>query len=157
MSFLEDHPNYQSYKEPSGFYYDEVPSSAWTELESLIAEAGGPEREALARVVTEIATKVRAGNIESSFAYDNIPYVVSRLRRKAEDGKFYLFMDSLALLCEDAELSIDALNEFLEDNRIGYVAVAMSGLQGIVWEKIGDELEFIEDDQNSSPNSYLFF
>ena len=84
--------------------------------------------------------------MENSFAYENIQYVVSKLRQKVKDGKFDLFMDMLAMLCEEGDLTTDALNEFLADNKIGYIAIRMMRPQGIAWKKVGNDAKNTEDE-----------
>lgn len=154
MSFIEDHPHYKSYKIPSSLYFQDVPRSIWTELESIIAEAGGKDRTTLSVVVTNIARIVRAGNVDAGLAYHYIPDVVSVLRRKVKEGKFNLFMDSLAVLCDEGELSIDVINEFLDDNKIGYRACKSGWSNSIVWEKIEDiDLMKSDADENKVSES----
>lgn len=158
MAFKEEHPKHKQYKTPSNLHFAEVPNnSTWTELESLIAEAGGQDRVYLPKIVQMIATKVRAGNVDAGFAYQWIPDIVSKLRQKVNEGKFYLFMDCLAILCDDGELGIDELNEFLDDSKIGYHAVSRGWPHGVAWEKIEDEDrdDTIDNDLDISENPLL--
>ncbi len=152
MSFREDHPTYKSYKTPPGYHFHDVPYSCWSELESVIAEAGGDDNSVLAAVVINVARVARAGNVDAGLAHQFIPDVVSVLRRMVDEGKFHLFMDSLALLCDEGKLSIDALNEFLEDNQIGYIAVKSGWSNGIVWEKVEDTDDDVDGEEPTGDN-----
>ncbi len=153
MSFKEEHPNYKEYKSEQ-FYYSDVPYSFnWSELESLVEEAGGKEREPLAKIVQIIAKITRAGTISGWPSYDAIDFVVSKIRERVKEGKFYVLMDCLGILCDDGELSIETLNEFLEDYSIGYRASSGAWLSGISWEKIEDE--DYEDSDISVDNSVV--
>lgn len=144
MSFKEEHPDYKTYessKMPCLFYANLPCGFQWSELESLVDEAGGPNRELLAKVVQKMATKVRAGSVSGGNPYDWIAYVITKMREKVREGKFYVFMDCLAILCDDGELNPETLNEFLEENRIGYRACNGGWNHGIFWERIGDDAE----------------
>lgn len=134
MSFKEDHPNFMLYNESHDYYFNEVPYSAWSELESLIMEGGG---EQLHHLVQLLSTKVSAGNVTGS-AIQFIPEVIAKLKDKVEGGRYDLFMDCLGMLCTEGELEISALNDFLEDNRIGYVAEREGWCSHIIWNKIED-------------------
>ena len=130
-----------------------MPYSAWSELESLIAEAGIDDSSTLSVVVMNIARIARAGNVDSGMAYQYIPDVVTTLRRKVDAGKFHLFMDCLAVLCDEGTLSVGVLNEFLDDNKIGYRACDQGFPKGIVWEKVEEKpAEVGKDDEDISEN-----
>lgn len=139
MSFKEDHPNYQSYKSDHLHYSDLPYNFSWSALESLVDEAGGPDRELLAKVVQKIAIKARAGSVSSGAPYQWIDHLVSMIRRQVSDGKFYVLMDCLGILCDDGDLTIETLNEFLEDYHIGYQAYRRGWNHGVVWDKVVDE------------------
>ena len=108
MSFKEDHPKYKAYKSERKMYYADVPNSVWSPLESLIDEAGGVDREFLPRLVQEISTKSRAGNVRGGDAYEWIGYVVSKLRGRVSEPKVEeelegLIQDLSRLLKDDWE------------------------------------------------------
>ncbi|WP_027218674.1 hypothetical protein [Butyrivibrio fibrisolvens] len=146
MSFKEDHPNYKSYTSSSGLHYSDLPYRfSWSELESLIDEAGGPDREYLSKIVQLIARTVRAGNVDGGFAYQWIPHIVSTIKKRVDEGKFFLFMDCLVVLCSDGDLTRDSLNEFLEDYEIGYRAIR-GWNNSIEWEMV----ENPSDDEKSA-------
>lgn len=134
MAFRDQHQYYKEYSTTSDCYLHDVPNAAWGELENLIEEAGGDERQSLAEVVQFVAQIARAGNVSDGVPYQRIPEIVSKLRRKVRDGRFDLFMDCLAILCERGELSVDSLNEYLEENDFGYRAVVVWG--SVRWETI---------------------
>lgn len=122
MAFLEEHPDYKEYDQSKGYLYYDVPYSAWSYFESLIEEAGGDNKECLFNILSKIAIKVRAGHVDSLFLNQQIPDVVSKIRSSVKAGKFHLFMDCLAILHDEGELGLDAINEFLDDCNLGYVA-----------------------------------
>ena len=156
MSFKEDHPKYKTYKSEH-LHYSELPYQfSWDTLESLIDEAGGPDRESLATVVQKIATKARAGSVSTGTPYSWIEPLVSKIKKQVGDGKFDVLMDCLAILCDDGELKIETLNEFLEEYCIGYKAYGGLWNHGIVWEKVEDKDES-EDVESISPDNAVLF
>ena len=156
MSFKEDHPDYKKYSS-AHLHYSELPYSfSWSTLESLIDEAGGPDREFLAKIVQKIATKARAGSVSSGAPYQWIEHVVSKIREQVSGGKIYVLMDCLAILCDDGELSTETVNEFLEENHIGYRAYSGGWNHGVIWEKIEEEddgEDGDEEEDNISPDN----
>ena len=138
MAFIHEHPDYKDYISYHDYHYHDVPTSAWSEFESLIDMAGGPERESLSRVVQKLATKVGFGSVADGNPYQWIPDVVRKLRIKVQKGgRFDLFMDCLALLSDEGEIGLFEINSFLSENDFGYRVV--SALSGIVWEKVEDD------------------
>lgn len=114
MPFIEDHPNYKQYRIPTGLHFSDVPHKAWSEFKSLIDVAAGEDRELLVRVLSNLAKIARFGLVEPGLEVQFIPDVVSSIRNKVEAGHFNVFMDSLAVLCDEGELTIDDLSEYLE-------------------------------------------
>lgn len=151
MSFIDEHPDYQSYVPFKDYHFHDVPSSVWTPLESLVEEAGGDEGENLVRVVLLLARKIRFGYIDPSFACQEVPNIISRIRKKVEDGKFDLFMDCLATLCVKGDLATDVLNDFLEEHSIGYRIDYRPHFSNAHWEKVESEDEALENDQSKIP------
>lgn len=141
MSFIEDHPEYKQYISYGSLHFHSIPTSAWSEFESLVDKAGGPDRESLSKVVQMLATKVGYGNVADGYPYQWISDIVSKLRSKANNGRLDLFMDCLELLCIDGEIGIDDINVFLEENEFGYRAVR-GWNNHVSWEKIEEECEF---------------
>ena len=139
MSFIDNHPNYKDYNSIEEYSYFDVPYSAWRELESLIAKAGADG--SLQEVVQRIATESGAGTIYNGLAYASIPDVVSTIRSKVKDGRFYVFMDCLAILGDYGDLQLTDLNVFLEDNKIGYMAERSGWTNKIEWVKVENEVE----------------
>lgn len=137
MSFIDNHPNYKDYNSIEEYSYFDVPYSAWRELESLIAKAGADG--SLQEVVQRIATESGAGTIYNGLAYTSIPDVVSTIRKKVKDGRFYIFMDCLAILGDYGDLQLEDLNVFLDDNKIGYRADKSIWTNRIEWISIGTE------------------
>lgn len=149
MAFLDEHPSYKEYDQSKGYLYYDVPYSAWNYFESLIEEAGGDNKEYLYNVLSKIATKVRAGHVDALFVSQQIPDVVSKVRNSVKDGKFHLFMDCLAILHDEGELSLDAINEFLNDCNLGYVADKDAWTHRLSWGLKDSDMNNTEKDSNS--------
>ena len=89
MSFIDEHPDYQSYVSFKDYHFHDVPSTVWTPLESLVEEAGGDEGENLVRVVSLLARKIRFGHIDPSFACQAVPDIISSIRKKVKVRPIY--------------------------------------------------------------------
>lgn len=157
MSFKKDHPNYKEYSNQEGSYFYDMPISAWSEIESLIVKAGGEEGSYLYKIVTRIAAEAGAGTVRYGDVYNSIPEVVSKIRQKVKKGKFEVLMDCLALLSEEGDLGVDVLNEFMEDNDVGYRAYKDTWKNQIYWDKVDDEAlddNLSNDTRINNKNSY---
>jgi|GEM_PF-4558691 len=143
MSFKKDIPNYKSV--PDGeLYMQTVPSGIWISIESLIRKSASnaDKLKAIINTIAEITGGHLTNNWGWGFLENDIPQCVSDIRRKTEKGKVYHFeslMDSLAVLVNIGDLSCDDLNEFLEDNEIGYCCEKSFGGQDIVWYRVDSE------------------
>ncbi len=124
MSFKNDIINFKSFPD-NEFYMHSLPDDIWTPLQALIRKSA-PNSYKLKAVINSIA-EITGGSLTNNWGWDfleqDISDCVFDIRKKCIGGRvehFEAFMDCLAVLHEVGNLSIDDLNEFLEDYGIGY-------------------------------------
>lgn len=128
MAFKDDIPEFKSI--PDGeLYMHSVPDEAWTPIESMIRKAasGSEKLKAIINNIAEISGGSLTNNWGWGFLEQDIPDCVWSLKKKVSGGRvehFDAFMDSIAVLHDVGSLTVDDINEFLEDHGIGYRCVA---------------------------------
>ena len=150
MAFKADIPNWKSYPETT-YYMKTVPSSAYNEFSGLIKRAskGSVQLKQILNIMAEIIPCEAVQDWNWGFLVDDIPFFVAAIEAKVNLGRFPVFMDCVATLAEKGSLSIEEINDFLEDNKLGYRAEAGSN-NHIKWSAIGDS-EVIEKIEETQP------
>ena len=127
MAFKDDIPNWKSYSNCT-YYMKDVPQTAYSELSGLIKKAANNGNE-LRKILNVMAEKIPC-ELTQNWTWDfllyDIPEFVYALEKKVEKGRFPVFMDCVSLLAEIGKLTTDEINDYLEDNKIGYRGVLVS-------------------------------
>lgn len=122
MSFETDIPNYKNF-EDGDLYYNDLPSGIKSAMQGLIRSASGGDSSILKDIINSVAEKTGAP-ISTGWSWNDlendIPSCVNSLYRQTESKGFPFFMDSIEIIYRKGELSLSELNEWLEDNRMGY-------------------------------------
>lgn len=121
MAFKKDNPDWKSYAEDS-YYMKTVPYGLWDELQGLVRKASSNERK-LKAILNTFAEILPCGTTESwswSFLEGEIRDFVFNIKKKVDSERFDKFMDCLAVLVNVGDLSVDELNDFLDEHKIGY-------------------------------------
>lgn len=136
MSFLSDCPDYLTYSSNDGLYYSSIPihSDFRGGFESLLMEVGEYNSDSYPHVLSSISRMAMNG-ILHNFNEAEIYNLVSKLFRIANNGKFDVFMDCLSVIHDEGGVSIDSINCFLEENKIGYYATP-KGFAGVKWNAL---------------------
>lgn len=123
MSFKDDNPNWRQYTNTKK-YMTEVPQEAYSELSGLIRKSARDSNELknILNGFSEIIPCEPTGNWGWSFLEQDISIFISAIKSKVNKGRFPVFMDCLALLHDNGDLTLEQINEYLEDNSIGYTA-----------------------------------
>ena len=143
MSFKDDNPNWKTYTSVTK-YMNKVPAAAFSELNGLIRRSANNANE-LKTVLNSLAEVIPCEPTQNwgwGFLEYDIPIFVDALESKVNKGRFPVFMDCLAVLIIMGDLSIDDINDFLEDNDIGYRA-EYSISHHIIWKPL-EESDAIE-------------
>lgn len=140
MSFKKDVFNFKSYTEEK-MYMHSLPEDIWTPMPALIRKAAGNSDE-LKAIINNIA-ELTGGRITRNWGWDfleqDIIECVSDIRKKCIGGRikhFEVFMDCLAVLHDVGGLTIEDLNEFLEEQNIGYQCVERGLTKEVCWYPI---------------------
>lgn len=123
MSFRDDNPNWKIYL-TSSEKMTTVPQSAFPELCGVIRKAATNANQ-LKKILNRLAEIIPCALTQDwglSFLENDIKDFVNEIETKVKKGKFPIFMDCLAALIEVGNLSPKDINEYLEDNNIGYRA-----------------------------------
>lgn len=149
MSFKDDNPNWKLYSN-SVRNMNTVPPMAFAELEGLIRKSSNDSRElkGVLNGFAEIIPCEPTQNWGWNFLENDIAIYVDALKAKVNKGKFPVFMDCLAVLINVGDLRLEDINEFLEDNNIGYCAEYNFNHQ-VTWRSIeeSDVIERLEEAQ----------
>jgi hypothetical protein len=149
MSFKDDNPNWKLYSN-SVRNMNTVPSMAFAELKGLIRKSSNDNRglKDVLNGFAEIIPCEPTQNWGWNFLENDIAIYVDALKAKVNKGKFPVFMDCLAVLIDVGDLRLEDINEFLEDNNIGYCAEYNFNHQ-VIWRSIeeSDVVEHLEEAQ----------
>lgn len=136
MSFRDDNPNWKAYSNASK-HMNTVPSVAFSELNGLIRRSANnaDELKNLLNGFAEIIPCEPTQNWGWNFLENDIPTFVDALESKVSKGRFPVFMDCLAILVDRGDLLLEDINDFLEDNNIGYRA-EYSFSHRVIWHPL---------------------
>lgn len=121
-NFKNDIPSFKSYRDNGGLYFSTIPSSVWSGFSGLIRRSAkdATTLKAILNTFAEIIPTNPTSNWGFGWLENEIPDYVSTIRRNVDEGKINKFFDCLAVLVEVGELTVDNINEFLEDTSLGY-------------------------------------
>lgn len=123
MSFKNDVPNWSIYTN-NKYHMNDVPSDAFSELNGLIRRSvnNSSDLKMILNVMAEIIPCEPVTNWGWDFLVNDITWIINAISKKVEKGRFPIFMDCLSVLVEKGDLLLDELNDYLQDNEIGYRA-----------------------------------
>lgn len=146
-NFKEDIPDYKTYHDTADWYYSSIPSTVWSGFSGLIRRSA-QKADTLKAVLNTFAEIIPA-DMTSNWGYDwlenEISDYVSMIRKKVDDGRINKFFDCLAVLVDVGSLSEDDINEFLEDNHIGYELYQDPFRKDIYWDVREEPSSAIDD------------
>ena len=99
-----------------------VPDDLWSELQGLVRKASSDEHK-LKSIFNTFAEIIPCAPTEAwswGFLENEISDFVFNIKKKAHNGRFDKFMDCLVVLVDVGDLSVEELNDFLEEHNIGY-------------------------------------
>lgn len=136
MSFKSDIPDYRSYSEDE-YYMQSVPlnSNIWSSLSGLILRAA--DENGIKDILDEFAKLIPctpSTNWGYEYLKNEIPDFVGAIKRKVSDGKIYILMDCLAAMIEGSFELMDDVNDFLDENGIGYFGYMDTMTRDITWQ-----------------------
>lgn len=123
MGFKQDVPNWKAYDNEK-YKMNVVPESAYSELNGIILRAAhnANELKAILNGMAEIIPCEPTQNWGWDFLAHDVSGVIDSIASKVDKGRFPVFMDCLSVLVNPGDLLLDDINDFLEDNEIGYRA-----------------------------------
>lgn len=128
MSFIEDLPDYKSYRNDH-YHMTKIPDKKemWDALQAYAhkaAEAGEADDERyfweLVVCLNDLVLLPPTSNTGYSWLVDDLKKVFSTLRNKVNEGEISLFFDAIAIIVDKAKLDVDKINVFLDQYEIGY-------------------------------------
>lgn len=125
MSFLENHPNYKTY-ESEKFFVKDFPDDIEEALQGLLVKLADGDGRRLKFLINEIGTVVNSG-ITQNWGWDYLIQDLDASIRKLVISDYNKFFNFLELLYDNNAASINEINNFLEENSIGYVFSNESG------------------------------
>ncbi len=154
MSFEKDIPNYKNIEDEE-LYFNDLPSGIWNATQGLIRTAANGNFSILKDIINSIAEKTGSA-LTTAWSWNDleneIPYYVGVLHRRTEAKGIPFFMDTLEMIYRKGELSSQELNEWLENNQLGYRCE--SNILGFYWcsckdSELDDSSEVIENTEKS--------
>ncbi len=118
MTFLDEHPNYNTY-ESKIFYVKDFPDDIEEAMQGLLMNLAQGDSRNLKFLVNKIATVVNSG-ITENYSWDYLIPDLNHGIRKLIKSSYNNFFDFLELLWDEDWLSSKEINSFLEKNSIGY-------------------------------------
>lgn len=121
MSFRRDIPNYKTIHSEK-FNLTAVDKSIWTKLEAYSQRVcdNSDQLKALVNRLSELALIPATTNWGWDFLVNDLSHVIYVLSKQVSEGKFYLLMDTIALIAEAGSLDFEEIDELLTDFNLGY-------------------------------------
>lgn len=121
MSFRRDIPNYKTIHSEK-FNLTVVDKSIWTKLEAYSQRVcdNSDQLKALVNRLSELALIPATTNWGWDFLVNDLSHVIYVLSKQVSEGKFYLLMDTIALIAEVGSLDFEEIDELLTDFNLGY-------------------------------------
>ncbi len=140
MSFATDLPEFKSFQDTEDYWYNTMPSSFWSGVQGLI-RASSKDACVLKNNLNRIAEIIPCEPTNDwgwDFLENQICWYVRELKKKVEKkDRIDVLMDYLAELVVHDEDRVVKLNEFLEEQKIGYKCSTLSrgfNSKEIKWE-----------------------
>jgi len=121
MSFRRDIPNYKTLHSEN-FNLTTVDKNIWTKLEAYSQRVcdNSDQLKALVNRLSELALIPATTNWGWDFLVNDLSHVIYVLGKQVSDGKFYLLMDTIALIAEAGSIDLEEIDEFLIEFNLGY-------------------------------------
>ena len=121
MSFRRDIPNYKTLHSEN-FNLTTVDKNVWTKLEAYSQRVcdNSDQLKALVNRLSELALIPATTNWGWDFLVNDLSHVIYVLGKQVSDGKFYLLMDTVALIAEAGSIDLEEIDEFLIEFNLGY-------------------------------------
>ena len=146
MAFKKDIPVYKSYSEEK-FYMHSVPDEVWSELSGLIKRYSNNNPDTLKKYLNRFSESIPCEPTQNwgwDFLVGDIAIFVRRIREKAENGRFEVFMDCVAILIDGVDERVTDINDFFADHKIGYVCDLEPFSKQVIWN-VRDESDIVEE------------
>lgn len=151
MGFKQDVPDWKVFGNDT-YNMNIVPEAAYSELNGIILRAanGSIELKNILNCMAEIIPCEAITNWGWDYLKYDVNGIVKAISAKVNKGRFPVFMDCLAVLVSNGVLLLDDINDFLEDNEIGYRA-EYNFNHCITWKPVQDShiLNELNDTQES--------
>lgn len=121
MSFRRDIPNYKTLHSEN-FNLTTVDKNIWTKLEAYSQRVcdNSSQLKALVNRLSELALIPATTNWGWDFLVNDLSHVIYVLGKQVSDGKFFLLMDTIALIAEAGSIDLEEIDEFLIEFNLGY-------------------------------------
>lgn len=149
MSFRRDIPNYKTLHSEN-FNLTTVDKNIWTKLEAYSQRVcdNSDQLKALVNRLSELALIPATTNWGWDFLVNDLSHVIYVLGKQVSDGKFYLLMDTVALIAEAGSIDIEEIDEFLIEFNLGYCLNVDPLTRKYFWTVRNDITDLTENIEN---------
>lgn len=149
MSFRKDIPNYKTLHSDK-FNLTTVDKNIWTKLEAYSQRVceNSDQLKALVNRLSELALIPATGNWGWDFLINDLSHVIYVLGKQVNEGKFYLLMDTIALIAEAGSIDLEEVDEFLIEFNLGYCLNSDPFMRKYFWTVRDDVTDLTENIEN---------
>lgn len=149
MSFRIDIPNYKTLHSEN-FNLTTVDKNIWTKLEAYSQRVcdNSDQLKALVNRLSELALIPATTNWGWDFLVNDLSHVIYVLGKQVSDGKFYLLMDTIALIAEAGSIDLEEIDEFLIEFNLGYCLNVDPLTRKYFWTVRNDITDLTENIEN---------
>lgn len=149
MSFRRDIPNYKTLHSEN-FNLTTVDKNIWTKLEAYSQRVcdNSDQLKALVNRLSELALIPATTNWGWDFLVNDLSHVIYVLGKQVSDGKFYLLMDTVALIAEAGSIDLEEIDEFLTEFNLGYCLNVDPLTRKYFWTVRNDITDLTENIEN---------
>lgn len=149
MSFRRDIPNYKTLHSEN-FNLTTVDKNIWTKLEAYSQRVcdNSDQLKALVNRLSELALIPATTNWGWDFLVNDLSHVIYVLGKQVSDGKFYLLMDTVALIAEGGSIDLEEIDEFLIEFNLGYCLNVDPLTRKYFWTVRNDITDLTENIEN---------
>lgn len=149
MSFRRDIPNYKTLHSEN-FNLTTVDKNIWTKLEAYSQRVcdNSSQLKALVNRLSELALIPATTNWGWDFLVNDLSHVIYVLGKQVSDGKFYLLMDTVALIAEAGSIDLEEIDEFLTEFNLGYCLNVDPLTRKYFWTVRNDITDLTENIEN---------
>lgn len=149
MSFRRDIPNYKTLHSEN-FNLTTVDKNIWTKLEAYSQRVcdNSDQLKALVNRLSELALIPATTNWGWDFLVNDLSHVIYVLGKQVSDGKFYLLMDTVALIAEAGSIDLEEIDEFLLEFNLGYCLNVDPLTRKYFWTVRNDITDLTENIEN---------